>query len=215
MTELEHLAVDIRCDGIFMDGSPISDMKRLRTLYMGDTAFVDLGFLKGLPELTELSVSAMQEWDRERREDLPLNADTIFSLTDLEYLHITTNNNSRFFSVTGISTLINLTSLHISIPGGQSVQKIENLDFLKGMSKLRYIYIWRNEHNEIDLSALAGLKDLTSVDISYMSLSDSNMSVLTEMKQLRELRFDNSETLIAESDKDKLKQALPNCSISF
>ena len=150
------------------DLSPIAGLRDLKILGIGDNSISDLSPLAGLTNLVSINITGNEISDLSPLEGLK-SLETFFSW-------------NNFFS--DLSPLVKLTEMSlqkIDICGGDP-----DISVLKDAKNLKELYLASSSVSDTDISALAGLTNLTRLGLAgNRNLSDlSPLSGLTNLKWL-------------------------------
>jgi internalin A len=161
LTNLEYL--DAQQLGI-ANISVVSNLKKLRVLYLQRNLISDISALKKLTKLQVLSLNGNKL----------VSISALSSLTKLQRLYLREN------SIVSITPLAKLTNLEILEMGVNSISKI---DTVGNLTRLRLLSLDNNKIN--DLQALKGLTGLEELYLQRNSISSiSSLSTLKKLKLL-------------------------------
>ncbi len=162
LTDLEYLRMEA-C-GTIPDLSPISSLKKITKLRIGDNSFTDLSPLIGLENLYYLEATSVKY-----RDITPLS-----QLSNLVYLNALNNNISDVSALAGLKNL-----QHLDL----CCNAITSVDSLGDLNNLRYLDLSANQ--VADISSLSRLTGLYELELSGNSIQDvSPLSKLTVLKYL-------------------------------
>ena len=152
---------------------PLRNLKNLTELYLDHNLVSSLEPISGLRKLRVLHIGGNKV----------SNIEPLRNLTNLEKLYIgieAINGGNNVSDLSPLSGLVNLKELGLYGNNG-----ITGIDALKGMTKLTYLNLRGPRIRSI--SALAGMKNLRHLDIGANNSKVSDISVLKNLSEIREL----------------------------
>lgn len=191
---------------------PLSQMTNLRTLSLDNNKFTSLKALSQLINLRELRIEGIgQDVDLAVLSDLANlknlhlggalpKLESLSLLTQLESLSIW---NTKEVNLFDLASLTQLKELDLS-----SIQeKVSNIELLSNFKSLKKLGISKIS----DLSPLAGLKSLTSLDLSGSSVRD--LSPLVELTNLTLINL--RDTPLSVQQIESFKAFTPGCRVLY
>ncbi|WPC43921.1 cell wall-binding repeat-containing protein [Clostridium sp. JS66] len=196
MTDISGIENFVNLQDLNLDFSKVSDISclknltKLKWLRLSGNQVSDISSLKGLTNLYEIELSNNKISD----------IGALKNFTNLQRLGLGGN------KIADISTINSLTNLkYLELDNNQ----ISDISALKELTGLNSLYINNNQIK--DISPLTNLRNLESLDLSNNQISD-----ITELKKLINITSLNLKgNPISDKDKESLKKALPNCTITF
>lgn len=172
------------------DIGALANLDNLKILQLRGNQISDISALSRLKKLTDLVLSSNQI----------SNISALSELTNIERLDLGGN---QIRDIGALSSLTNLCSLYLWDNQISDIKALANLD------KLKHLDLSFNRIK--DISTLSNLNNLEELDLSYNKISD--VSVLSGLTRLKKLSLYNNP--IPEKQLERLKKALPNCSINY
>ena len=199
---------------------------QLETLDLGGSPVNNAGLAKiaKLPGLKELSLADSEVTDA--------GLDSLAGLTGLTLLNL----NGADIGDAGLEKLSALTELReLDLNYTRFTEK--GLAALKDLSKLERLTLVRTRTSDTGMSVIASLQNLQSLNIDYTSVNNKNFATIKGLAHLQNLSLDSAavgddavdtivslrelrklnlyHTQVTQADVDRIKAALPECSISW
>ncbi|WP_239257339.1 leucine-rich repeat domain-containing protein [Listeria ilorinensis] len=166
------------------DLSPISQLTMLENLYLENAAISDITPISGLTNLTSLSLAG------NKIQDISIVA----NFTKLTYLGLSEN---LIENIDALAQLTNLTSLQMNGASvnsigepGKTGNAISDLTSLSNLTNLKYLSLCGYDDALTDISPLAGLVNLKTLNIFDNKIAD--VSVIENMTNLGTLQMDDN-----------------------
>ncbi len=216
----EAIKMLIKCmrTGTEPDSATLAKLTNIMRLDISNCRISDISFLENLTKLEQLNLSSNKISDISalsnltKLEQLNLSGNKISdisalsNLTNLKHLHL---NDNEISDISALANLINIKHLEMSDSHGNGNGKISDISVLENLTNLEVLFL---NYNKIsDISALANLPNLTMLQLRTNKLSD--ISALLNLPNLTSLELRGNE--ISDEDITALKEALPDCFISY
>lgn len=173
----------------------IRDLAMLKNLEEAYLESYQLSDLSPLKDLTNLRILWLTDCDI-------VDVSPLQNLYNLEELWLSKNHFLE--DISPLSGLTKLKDFNITYTSVKDISCLQNMDLLEWFSA-RYIY------DMTDFSPLKGKTNLIFLDLFETAISD--IEVLKTLTSLKELVIYN--TLITEAQYEELREALPDCNITW
>lgn len=187
LTKLKYIGLPL---SEISDLSPLKELTNLQIIIMNSNHIKDISVLKGLTNLQMLSL----------RYNNIGNISALSTLTNLQYIDLGYNELS---DISPLSSLTNLQGLDLC------VNQISDVSPLSKLTQLRELSLEINQLRNIN--PLNELTNLTKLDLHNNYIYDIN--ALKSLINSQDIDLSNNP--ISDADKKALKDALPECNISF
>jgi len=198
-----------------MDGSKIAVCK-VTVVNQNVVKFKDPNFEKAIRNNLNKPYGDIDTKDLQKINTLSISNESIYDISEIEYMTYLANFSLFNSSVSDISKLSGLYRLrNISLGNNQiaDITPLKNLYNLQSidLGNLVPSSIQPHQNNISDVSALSGLTKLW-----YLGLLSNNISNIEPLKSMDDLLIMSlGGNPISSADKQSLKTALPKCSITF
>lgn len=198
------------------DTSILTKLTNIKRLDISNCRISDVSYLENLTNLEQLNLSGNEISDTSALAKLTnikhldmsrcgiSDISILESLTNLEYLFL---NDNEISDITALAELTNIK--HLEISDSHANGKISDISVLGNLTNLEVLFL---NYNKIsDISALSKLTNLTMLQLRTNKFSD--ISALLNLPNLTSLELRGNE--ISDEDITALKEALPDCFISY
>lgn len=213
LTSLTQLSFN---DSEITDISPLKNLTNLQQLSLVHNRISDISALKDLTDLQKLNLTDNKISDISALRNLVnleslelgdgMGGNNISDLTPISELKNLKLLSIMYNKISDISALKNLTNLKELFAG---LNQISDISPLEGLTNLQTLNLDENQIS--DISSLQWLSNLQTIVLEENQISD--ISPLQELSNLQTIYLNNNK--ISDSDKQSLKNSLPNCNIMY